>query len=383
MGAGAGQAPARTHRASRRGRRGRHAAGGLRRAPARRALDRALSVPRRRRPRPATSRAACEPVPRRRAPGGLPARAAAEGAPHAARQPADRRRRRARQDHRSGADPDRVAAPAPHPPRPGARARGPPVAMARRAVGEILSALRGGRPPPDGPHAPPPRHGRQSVAFVRPDRRLVPLPAPAGRTRAVPGGLPHPGRLPAPAVGPADRRRVPQPDAFAVRGGQRAVPHAAAGGSAIRASAVPVRDAAQRPHAVVHRPPGDARPGALHPHRRDDRRDAQARRRRGHPSPEARDQRRKLCAALLPPESTEVPATRLRPARIGAVGGVRRIPPSRTPSRGRRDNEAPRRHLRRRDSGQAAAVVSHRLRGVLGAGRNRGSPNRRPPRNRT
>ena len=48
-------------------------------------------------------------------------------------------------------------------------------------------------------------------------------------------------------------------------------------------------DAAQRPHPVIHRSPGDARPGPLHPHRRDDRRDAQARRRRGHPSPEARD----------------------------------------------------------------------------------------------
>lgn len=55
-----------------------------------------------------------------------------KGAPHAARQPADRGRRRTRQDHRIRADPDRAAAPAPHPPRPGACTPGPPLAMARR-----------------------------------------------------------------------------------------------------------------------------------------------------------------------------------------------------------------------------------------------------------
>ena len=148
------------------------------------------------------------------------------------------------------------------------------------------------------------------------------------------------------------------------------MPDPATGGTAIRASAIPVGDAAQRPHPVIHRSPGDARPGPLHPHRRDDRRDAQARRRRGHPSPEARDQRRKLSAPLLPPESTEVPAdsTSTRASRSCRTAfdafrhSVRRLVASRN------EGTPPRRHLRRRDSGQAAAVVSHGIRGVLAAG---------------
>ena len=106
MVARAGQTPPRTRGASRPDQYGRHAAGGFRRAPARRPVDRALTVPRPRRQRPATPGATGESVPRRRAPRGLPARTVAEGAPHAVRQPADRRRRRTREDHRSGTDPD-------------------------------------------------------------------------------------------------------------------------------------------------------------------------------------------------------------------------------------------------------------------------------------
>ena len=82
-----------------------------------------------------------------------------------------------------------------------------------------------------------------------------------------PGRLARAGRLPTPALGPADRRRVPQPDALALRRGQRALPHAAAGGAAVRAPPLPLGHPPQRPHPLVHGSPGDARPGALLPHR--------------------------------------------------------------------------------------------------------------------
>ena len=55
-----------------------------------------------------------------------------------------------------------------------------------------------------------------------------------------------------------------------LRRGQRSVPDAARAGAAVRAPAVPLRHAPQRPHPLVSRPPGDARPGALHPHQRDE-----------------------------------------------------------------------------------------------------------------
>ena len=107
------------------------------------------------------------------------------------------------------------------------------------------------------------------LALVQPHCGVVSLPAAARRAGAVPGRLPYAGRLPASSLGSADRRRVPQPDAVALRRGQRAVPHAAAGGPAVRAPPLPLRHSPQRTYALVHGAAGDARPGALLPHQRD------------------------------------------------------------------------------------------------------------------
>ena len=267
------------------------ARGRLRRAAAGGALDGAVAVPRprrRRRTRPAG--ADREPVPRGRAHRGPPARAAPEGVAHAAGQPADRRRCRPRQDRRGGPDPHRAAAPPPHPAGPGPHAGLAAAPMAGRAVGQVLAAVRGGRPPGDRAPAPRARHGRHPLALVQPHRRLVPLSAAARRARAVPGRLPHAGRLAASSLGSADRRRVPQPDALALRRGQRALPHAAAGGAAVRAPPLPLRHSPQRTHALVHGAPGDARSGALLPHQRDESRHARADGGRGGPPAEARHQ---------------------------------------------------------------------------------------------
>ena len=218
-----------------------------------------LSRPRRR--RAAAPRAGRKSVPRRRACRGLSACAVVEGAPHAPRQPADRRRRRTWQDRRGRVDSRRAAAPPPHPAGPGAHAGVVAPAVAGRALGQVLASLRCPGPRRDRAPAPPARHGREPLAFIQPNRRLLSLSAATGCARAVPVRLPHAGRLPASALGPADRRRVPQPDALALRRGQRTLRDAAPGGAAIRAPAVSLCHAPQRPHALVHRPAGDTRSG--------------------------------------------------------------------------------------------------------------------------
>ncbi len=86
--------------------------------------------------------------------------------------------------------------------------------------------------------------------------------------RAVPRGMSNAGRIAAPAVGSADRRRVPQPDAVGVRRGQRPLPDAAVDRAAVRASVVPQRYAAQRAHALLHGTARDPRSGPLQPDRR-------------------------------------------------------------------------------------------------------------------
>ena len=231
-----------------------------------------------------------------------------------------------RQDHRGGTRPHRAAAPAPHP----ARARPHPgvatPAVARGALGQVLAPFRGGGPAGDRAPAPPARHGREPLALVQPHRRLLPLPAPARRAGAVPLRLPHPGGLPASALGPADRRRMPPPDAVALRRGQRPVPDAAPGGAAVRAPAVPLRHPAQRPHPLLHRPAGDARPGALHPHERDEPRHARARRGRGDPPAETRRRRGEPRPTLLHPPPAAGPGPRPRSARSHALRRVRRLP---------------------------------------------------------
>ena len=307
MGARAESASARTERPAGPGARRRSDAGRrLRRAAAGGAVDGAVALPRPRGQRRAHSAGADrEPVPRRRTHRELPARTAPQGAAHAAGQPAHRRRRRPRQDRRSGLDPHRAAVAAPYPAGPGAHAGLVASTVAGRAVGEVRTAVRGGRPARDGAPAARARHGRHALALVQPHRRLVSLPAAARRTGAVRGRLPYAGRLAASSLGSADRRRVPQPDALALRRGQRAVPHVAAGCPAVRAPPLRLRHAPQRAHALVHGAPGDARPRAFLPHQRDGPRHAGEDRGRGGPPAEARHQRPEHDAALLHPASAK------------------------------------------------------------------------------
>ena len=177
---------ARTERPAGPGARGRSDAGRrLRRAAAGGALDGAVALPRPWRQRQAHSaRADRQPVPRRRTYRELPARAAPQGVAHAAGQPAHRRRRRPRQDRRSGPDPHRAAVAAPYPAGPGPHAGLVAATMAGRAVGEVLTAVRGGRPAGDGAPAPRAWHGRHALALVQPHCRLVPLSPSARRARS-------------------------------------------------------------------------------------------------------------------------------------------------------------------------------------------------------
>ena len=208
------------------------------------------------------------------------------------------------------------------------------------------------------------------MAFVQPDRRLLSLPAPTGRAGAVPVLLPHAGGLSPPALGPADRRRVPQPDALPLRRRQRALQDAPAGGAPVRAPPVSLRHAAQRPHPLLHRPAGDAGPRALHPHQRDGSGHAAAGGRRGGPPTETGHQREERLAPVLHPPSAEVPDPGCRSTRGPALHRLRHF--SRFGALVRFDgNEAETacRNFRGGDPGQTAALLPHRVRRVLEPGK--------------
>ena len=345
----------------------RHASGG--------SVDGPLALPRPVRRRPSGPGAPGQPLPRWRPHRELPVGAAPEGVADAPGQPAHRRRRGAGQDRGSRPRSVRAAAAPPHPSRAGADARLAPPPVERRDAGEVFAALRDRGPAEHGEAAPPNGHGRQPLALLQPCGGVVPLPAPAGRDGAVPGGLrpPDSRRLSPPAMGPADRRRVPQPDAVPVRRRQRAVQDAALCGPALRAPALPVGHAPQRPHPLVHRTAGDAGPGPLLAHQRDDARHARTHRRRGDSPAQARHQRDRDRQGdrppLLHPAPAQGPDARLRPARGPPFCRLRRLSQCHPGAcRGRRQTPAPRRGVRGRDLRQAAAVLPDRLRRVVEPG---------------
>ena len=319
LGTRAAHGPSRTHGAPRRGPLPPHAPGRLRRPAAVRSLDGAVALPRVRRRGPRGGAPAHrEPLPRRRSHRGLPADSSAQGAANAARQPAHRRRRGAWQDGRGRPDPHRAAPPAPHPPRARSHAGRAARPVEGGAVGEVLAALRGDRPPGHGTPPSQARHRRQPLALLQPHHRVLPLPAAAGRAGAVPLGQPDVRRVPPSPVGPPDRGRVPQPHARALRRGQPPLPDAPGRGPPLRAPSLPLGNPAQRPHPLVHWAAGDPRPGALQPHQRDEPGDAAPRERSRHPQAQARHQRRFLRAALLhpqvPPRADPSPGIPARPS---------------------------------------------------------------------
>ena len=342
------------------------AAGGLRRAASRRALERAFAVL-------GAGWRTCpggggQPVSRRGAGGGLPVAAVAASAADAAGEPADRGRRGLGQNRRSRADSGRTAVAAADSAGAGARAGVAAHPMAGRTAGQVRAALRGGGSRRHRAAAPAARHGRQPVALLQPHRRFLPLPAPAGCARAVSCRVSRPGRFAASALGSADRRRVPQPDAVAHRPRQRALPDAPRRGAAVRAPPVPFRHAPQRPHALLHRPPGDARSRALHPHHRDDGGDARAAAPCGGAAPEAGDRRRCRHAAVLPPASTASRRLGRKPVGDRIGGRLRRVSPAPAgPGAEALEAGANGRRFRGGDSGQALALLPRRVRGILAA----------------
>ena len=259
--------------------------------------------------------------------------------------------------------------------------------MARRTRRQVRVAVRDRRPGTDREPAPGTGHRRESLALVQPDRGLVPLPATARHPGAVPRREPRRRRLASPPLGPADRRRVPQPDAVAFRRRQRAVPDAAPDRPVLRAPALPLRDAAQRAHPLLHRPAGDSRPGAVQPNRRTDGRAAAPRTPTGHPPPQARTERAECLASVLSTEQTGAAPALPRPARGRPLHGLRRLPHRRPPRHRGWPCRRTRRDLRDRDPGQAPALLPDRLRRLLApdprrlrarrAGRRRGDRRRR------
>ena len=248
--------------------------------------------------------------------------------------------------------------------------------MAGGALGQVFAALRGRRPQVDREAPPQARDRRQPVALVQPDHRLLPLPPAAGRAGTVPVGVRDAGGIAPSPVGPADRGRVPQPHAGGLRRGQPALPDARDRRASVRAPPVPLRDPAQRPHPILHRPTRNARPGPLLAHQRDEPGHASAGRRSGRPEAEARRQRGRFGSEILPAEPAPGAAPREQSARSGADGRLRRVPHRRRwTDRRRNAGPPPGRDLRRRGSRQAPSLLSRGVRRLVAphrAGNGRG-----------
>ena len=211
-------------------------------------------------------------VPLRHHDRGLPARTGRPGRRRAAGEPADRRRRRPRQDDRGRPGrPGAAAAPprAPHPGRLPGRADGE---VARRDGGEVRPRVPVVDSAAVRPGAPRLRQRGEPVRGLPADDRQPALAARAqGAAAARRGPAARRPRRRRARLRPADRRRgAPRRPGRAAAGLRRrlaadqAHPPARA---ALRAPAVPVGDAAQRLPGVVHRAAGDARRPALRPRR--------------------------------------------------------------------------------------------------------------------